>query len=106
MNIKLAEQPAIPTIQDWWIKGLLPKGRLVLLAAQGGTGKTSVALYLAKILAQRGVRTLYWSFEEDEQDFTNKIGKITGLDIVDNTETEIDLSKEEGVVELNNLWRY
>lgn len=103
MKIKIAEQSAIPTIQGWWVKGLLPKGRLVLLAAQGGTGKTSVALYLAKTLAQRGVRALYWSFEEDEQDFTNKIGKVTGLDIVDNTETEVDLSKEDGVIELNNF---
>lgn len=103
MSIKLAEQSATPTVQNWWIKGLLPKGRLVLLAAQGGTGKTSVALYLAKTLAQRGVRILYWSFEEDEQDFTNKIGKVTGLDIIDNTETEIDLGKEDGVVELNNF---
>lgn len=103
MKIKLAEQSAIPTIQDWWIKGLLPKGRLVLLAAQGGTGKTSVAQYLSKMLAQRGVRVLYWSFEEDEQDFTNKIGKVTGLDIVDNAETNIDLSREDGVIELNNF---
>lgn len=103
MHIKLAEQSAIPTIQDWWVKGLLPKGRLVLLAAQGGTGKTSVALYLAKTLAQRGTRVLYWSFEEDEQDFTNKIGKVAGLDIIDNTETDIDLSKEEETIELNNF---
>lgn len=103
MNIQLAEQSAVPTVQSWWIKGLLPKGRLVLLAAQGGTGKTSVALYLAKTLAQRGVRTLYWSFEEDAQDFTNKIGKVTGLDIIDSAETEIDLSKRDELVELNNF---
>ena len=68
--------------QEWWIPDLLPKERLVLLAAQGGTGKTSFAFYLADLLTRRGlktedgdpVRVAYWSFEDEPQDFVNKAG--------------------------------
>lgn len=69
--------------QEWWIKDLLPKERLVLLAAQGGTGKTSLCFYLADLLARKKLvaedgdplRVAYWSFEDEPQDFVNKIGK-------------------------------
>lgn len=103
MKIEIDEQKNPPSKQEWWIKGLVPKRRLVLLSAQGGTGKTAVAQYISKTLTQRGVRILYWSFEEDGDDFTNKLGgKVTGLDVAVRENTEVDFSSEYEVMEFNN----
>lgn len=103
MKIEIDEQKNPPSKQEWWIKGLVPKRRLMLLSAQGGTGKTAVAQYISKILVQRGVRILYWNFEEDGDDFTNKLGgKLTGLDVVVRENTEVDFNSESEVVSFNN----
>ena len=76
--------------ERWWIQDLLPKGRLVLLAAQGGTGKTSLAVYLSKYLAENeGARIIYWAFEDDRDDFARKTGGVVpGLRILTGIETE------------------
>lgn len=76
------QMPTDKKEQEWWIQDLLPKERLVLLAAQGGTGKTSFAFYLANSLTRRRlvteggepIRVAYWSFEDEPQDFVNKVG--------------------------------
>lgn len=103
MKIEIDEQKNPPSKQEWWIKGLVPKRRLMLLSAQGGTGKTAVAQYISKILVQRGVRILYWNFEEDGDDFTNKLGgKLTGLDVVVRENTEVDFTSEDDVRAFNN----
>lgn len=76
------QMPTEKKEQEWWIKDLLPKERLVLLAAQGGTGKTSFSFYLADFLTRQGlvtedddpIRVAYWSFEDEPQDFVNKMG--------------------------------
>lgn len=72
VEFEALEQPLEPKQIEWWIPELLPKGKLVLLSAEGGTGKTSLAAYLAMELAKKDVRVCYWSFEDDPQDFTNK----------------------------------
>lgn len=77
------QMPTEKKKQEWWIRDLLPKERLVLLAAQGGTGKTSFSFYLADFLTKQGlvsedddpIRVAYWSFEDEPQDFVNKMGK-------------------------------
>lgn len=103
MKIEIDAQENPPSKQEWWIKELIPKRRLILLSAQGGTGKTAVAQYISKMLAQRGVRILYWNFEEDGDDFTNKLGgKITGLDVVVRENTEVDFNSENDVIDFNN----
>lgn len=76
------KQPKEKKKQEWWVPDMLPKERLILLAAQGGTGKTSLAFYLADMLTRQGwviddgtpVRAAYWSFEDEPQDFVNKMG--------------------------------
>lgn len=51
LNFNFEEIPNECRPERWWIQDLLPKRRLVLLAAQGGTGKTSLAVYLSKYSA-------------------------------------------------------
>ena len=79
---EIVQVPRTKKKQEWWIDGFLPKETLTLLAAQGGTGKTSLAFYLANEIASRGIvtedadpiRVACWSFEDDAQQFTNKVG--------------------------------
>lgn len=84
MKEKIEElvMPKEKRMQEWWVPRLLPRERLVLLAAQGGTGKTSFSFYLADFFTKLGLRTedddpirvAYWSFEDEPQDFVNKVG--------------------------------
>lgn len=95
--IETMEQPSTKAVEKWWIPDLLPKYRLTLLTAMGGTGKTSFAAYLSKRLSlNHGARIAYWSFEDTPQDFTNKIGK---LDLVwfihEQNDSPIDLTYTE-----------
>lgn len=97
--------------ERWWIQGLLPKERLVLLAAQGGTGKTSLAVYLSKYLAENyGTRVIYWAFEDDKDDFARKTGgAVPGLRILTGIETErgeeydFDIRNYDDFANLNNM---
>lgn len=83
IKIKLIDIPKKQKIQEWWIPGILPKGRLVILTASGGTGKSSLCTYLAKMLyEEQGVKTVYWAFEDDPTDFTNRIGFTPGIKLV------------------------
>lgn len=76
--------PKKPKVQKWWIPSILPEGRLVLLTAGGGVGKSSLCCYLAKTLyEEQGVKTLYYAFEDDPTDFTNKIGYTDGIRLLE-----------------------
>lgn len=99
------EQPTSKSLEQWWIKDVLPKRRLTLLSAMGGTGKTSLAAYWAKELAKnKGARIAYWSFEDSPQDFTNKIGKVDLLYFIkEEQDRPIDLQNEDDVANLNNF---
>lgn len=99
------DYPENKCVEQWWIPGILPKYRLTLLAAMGGTGKTSLAAYLAKTLIEnKGTRIAYWSFEDTPQDFTNKIGKINGLFFIHEAkDMPLDFTKEEDITMLNNF---
>lgn len=99
------EQPQGMSSEKWWIPGLLPKERLTLLSAMGGTGKTSLAAYLAKRLAmEQQARVFYWSFEDRPQDFTNKIGKVDLLYFMhEENERPINLTDENDNIALNNF---
>ena len=99
------EQPTSKSSERWWIKDVLPKQRLTLLSAMGGTGKTSLAAYWAKELAEnKGARIAYWSFEDSPQDFTNKIGKVDLLYFIkEEQDRPIDLQNEDDVANLNNF---
>lgn len=107
LNFVMMEQPENSSHEQWWIPGLLPKRRLTLLSAMGGTGKTSLAAHLAKRLAtEQQARVFYWSFEDTPQDFTNKIGKIDLLYFMhEKDEKPINLGDEKDSIALNN-WLY
>lgn len=84
IRFKAVPIPKTPKVQKWWIPGILPQGRLILLSAGGGVGKSSLCCYLAKTLYdEQGVRTLYFAFEDDPSDFTNKLGYTEGLRLLE-----------------------
>lgn len=105
VEFEFLEQPETRRADSWWIPGLLPKKRLTLLSAMGGTGKTSLAAFLArKLINERLAHVAYWSFEDTPQDFTNKIGKMDLLYFIhEKEERPIDLSKENDNIALNNF---
>lgn len=91
--------PKKPKVQKWWVPSILPQGRLVLLSAGGGTGKSSLCCYLAKALyEEQGVRTLYFAFEDDPSDFTNKMGYTDGIRLL-KIENVRETEDEYGVYE-------
>ena len=84
IKFKAVQIPKKPKVQKWWIPSILPEGRLVLLTAGGGVGKSSLCCYLAKTLyEEQGVKTLYYAFEDDPTDFTNKIGYTDGIRLLE-----------------------
>lgn len=107
LDFEIMDQPNELSYEKWWIPGLLPKRRLTLLSAMGGTGKTSLAAYLAKRLAtEQQAHVFYWSFEDTPQDFTNKVGKVDLLYFMhEREESPINLANEKDNLALNN-WLY
>lgn len=98
-RFKAVPIPKKPKVQKWWVPGILPQGRLVLLSAGGGTGKSSLCCYLAKTLyEEQGVRTLYFAFEDDPSDFTNKMGYTDGIRLLE-IENIRETEDEYGVYE-------
>lgn len=108
IKLKIMEQPTVATVEKWWIKDLLPKYRLTLLAAMGGTGKTSLAAFLASRLAKdQDARIAYWSFEDDPQDFTNKIGYQDGIYFIgEDKHKAIDLNNPDHYKEIANFLKH
>lgn len=88
---------------EWWIPELLPKNKLVLLSAEGGTGKTSLAAYLAMELAKKDVRVAYWSFEDNPQDFTNKGMYHYNISIMHAVGDKVFTATEENIT---SLWNF
>lgn len=104
LEFEKLEQPKTPEIVEWWIRDLLPKNKLSLLAAMGGTGKTSLAAFLAqKLSKERLARVAIWSFEDTPQDFTNKIGYQDMVSFIrTKNDQPIDMTDEEDATRLNN----
>lgn len=83
-EFRAVQIPKKPKVQKWWIPSILPQGRLILLSAGGGVGKSSLCCYLAKALyEEQNVRTLYFAFEDDPTDFTNRIGYTDGIRLLE-----------------------
>ncbi|MCC6456004.1 MAG: circadian clock protein KaiC [Caldilineaceae bacterium] len=56
------------------------RGSSILVSGTAGAGKSSLAAHLAHATAQRGERTLYFAFEESEQQIIRNMRSI-GLDL-------------------------
>lgn len=56
------------------------KGSSILLSGTAGTGKTSLACWLAKALCRQGAKSLYFSLEESESQLLRNMRSI-GLDL-------------------------
>jgi circadian clock protein KaiC len=56
------------------------RGSSILISGTAGTGKSSLAAYLADAAARRGQRTLYFAFEESPQQITRNMRSI-GLNL-------------------------
>lgn len=89
-------------LTEWWIPDLLPKAKLTLLSAEGGTGKTSLACYLAMRLAPKA-RIAYWSFEDTPQDFRNKDVDHYNIDFIHTKDEKPFTATKE---EIEALWRF
>ena len=103
VEFEAMEQPTETKQVEWWILELLPKGKLVLLSAEGGTGKTSLAAYLAMELAKKDARVCYWSFEDSPQDFTNKGMRHYNISIIHTTDDKPFSPTEENIT---SLWNF
>lgn len=90
------------SVNEWWIDNLLPKAKLTLLSAEGGTGKTSLAGYLAMRLADRA-RVAYWSFEDDPQDFKNKDVDHYNIEFIHTKNEEPFTGSKE---DFTSLWNF
>ena len=74
-----------PAPLPWIVSGLLPKGFIALLAADGGTGKSYLAIYLAIMiclgcsflgLATLRGRVLYVDYELDEDEQKRRVWRV------------------------------
>ena len=61
---------------------ILPKHPSILFG-DGGTGKSTIALYLAGELEKRGISTLYLDWELDEHDHRHQLERLFGPDMPD-----------------------
>lgn len=57
---------------DWLVPAFLQRNRLTVLAADGGTGKTFVALWAARQVIREGGTVYYWDEENDPEDIANR----------------------------------
>lgn len=86
----LASKPVPP--RDWLVPDLIPAGTVTLLAGDGGTGKSLIALQLAVACALgkpwlgRGVasgRALFISAEDDEEELHRRLSDVVQAEDMD-----------------------
>lgn len=101
-GLVVADKEGVP--DEWLVdESLLLKGAVNLLAADGGTGKTTFAGFLASlVIKETGKRVLYWSFEDDSKAVAQKIGINKKLVLMNPKELP-RISTEKGYEEIGKL---
>ena len=72
---------ALPGAREAWdVQGVpILRAHPMILFGDGGVGKSTIALYIALTLAQRGIRVLYCDWEFSAEDHRERLGRLCGL---------------------------